>query len=500
MRLITHAASQKFLIELGVTSMNSGILSYGLYLPRRRLQRSSIYEANSWYAPGLGSLAKGEKAISNWDEDPVTMAVEAGRYCMDGIDRALIESVSLASTTLPFADRSNAGIAKEALNLSDNIMSTDRTGSLRAATSALMQSLQNDSTNLCLAADRRKSKVASPQEMNYGDASAAFLTGSGDVIANYLGGYSNTIDFVDHYRETGADFDYAWEARFVRDEGYQKILGSTIKSALEKLEISGDAIDHAVISVPVRGVPQKLATVAGIAIEAVADTHMASVGDAGVSHPLLMLAMTLQNAKPGQKVLLASFGQGADVMVFETTEHLETVNQRQSKFMLPGLKDTNYSRYLFHRGLLDIDKGMRAELDEKQPGTSLARDRKTVLGLIGGKCLETGVVQFPKTDLAVNTVSRASGTLEDYPFADRLAKVLSFTADRLAYSPDPPSYYGMIDFEGGGRMVVEFADIEDGEVDVGKQMRMVFRIKAFDELRGFRKYFWKAIPVQRGDS
>jgi hydroxymethylglutaryl-CoA synthase len=480
--------------------MNSGILSYGLYLPRRRLQRSSIYEANSWYAPGLGSLAKGEKAISNWDEDPVTMAVEAGRYCMDGIDRALIESVSLASTTLPFADRSNAGIAKEALNLSDNIMSTDRTGSLRAATSALMQSLQNDSTNLCLAADRRKSKVASPQEMNYGDASAAFLTGSGDVIANYLGGYSNTIDFVDHYRETGADFDYAWEARFVRDEGYQKILGSTIKSALEKLEISGDAIDHAVISVPVRGVPQKLATVAGIAIEAVADTHMASVGDAGVSHPLLMLAMTLQNAKPGQKVLLASFGQGADVMVFETTKHLETVNQRQSKFMLPGLKDTNYSRYLFHRGLLDIDKGMRAELDEKQPGTSLARDRKTVLGLIGGKCLETGVVQFPKTDLAVNTVSRASGTLEDYPFADRLAKVLSFTADRLAYSPDPPSYYGMIDFEGGGRMVVEFADIEDGEVDVGKQMRMVFRIKAFDELRGFRKYFWKAIPVQRGDS
>ena len=480
--------------------MNSGILSYGLYIPRRRLQRSSIYEANSWYAPGLGGLAKGEKAISNWDEDAVTMAVEAGRYCMDGIDRDSIESVSLASTTLPFADRSNAGIAKEALNLSDNVMSSDRTGSLRAATSSLMQSLQNGATDLCLAADRRKSKVASSQEMNYGDASAAFLTGSGNVIARYLGGYSNTIDFVDHYRETGSDFDYAWEARFVRDEGYQKILGSTIKSALAKLEIPGNAIDHAVIAVPVKGVPQKLAAVAGMAVEAVADSQMATIGDTGVCHPLLMLAMTLQKAKPGQKVLLASFGQGADVMVFETTEHLETINQRQSKFMLPGLIDTNYSRYLFHRGLLDIDKGMRAELDEKQPGTSLARDRKTVLGLIGGKCSETGVVQFPKTDLAVNTVSRASGTLEDYPFADRLAKVLSFTADRLAYSPDPPSYYGMIDFEGGGRMVAEFADIEEGEADVGKQMRMVFRIKAFDELRGFRKYFWKAIPVQRGES
>jgi uncharacterized OB-fold protein len=122
-----------------------------------------------------------------------------------------------------------------------------------------------------------------------------------------------------------------------------------------------------------------------------------------------------------------------------------------------------------------------------------------VLGLIGGRCSQTGVVQFPKTDLAVNTESRISGTLEDYPLADRVAKVLSFTADRLAYSPDPPGYYGMIDFEGGGRMTAEFADIEEGEVEVGTQMRMVFRIKSFDELRGFRKYFWKAIPIRRGD-
>ncbi|MGB1867841.1 MAG: OB-fold domain-containing protein [Porticoccaceae bacterium] len=480
--------------------MASGILSYGLYIPRRRLQRSSIHETNKWFAPGLGGMAKGEKAISNWDEDPITMAVEAARYCLAGFDRRAVQSLSLASTTLPFADRSNAGVAKEALNLADTVMSGDRTGSLRAATSALMQSLQGGSVDLCLAADRRKAKVASAEEMTYGDASAALLTGPGDAIAQYLGGYSQTIDFVDHYRETGADFDYAWEARFVRDEGYQKILGASIEAALAQQGIAGDDINHAVIAVPVRGVPQKLAAAAGIKPEAVADAQMATIGDTGVAHPLLMLATTLQKAKPGEKVLLASFGQGADVLLFETTEHLLAVNQQQSAFAAPGLADSNYARYLFHRGLLDIDKGMRAELDEKQPGTSLSRDRKTVLGLIGGRCPETGVVQFPKTELAVNTVTRKSGTLEDYPLADRVAKVLSFTADRLAYNPDPPGYYGMIDFEGGGRMVAEFADIEEGEVDVGKQMRMVFRVKAFDELRGFRKYFWKAIPIQRGDS
>ena len=183
-------------------------------------------------------------------------------------------------------------------------------------------------------------------------------------------------------------------------------------------------------------------------------------------------------------------------MVFETTEHLAAVNARQTSVTAPGIADTNYLRYLFHRGQLDIDKGMRAELDEKQPGTSLARDRKTVLGLIGGRCTETGAIQFPKTDISVDQNTRSIGTQEDYPFADRLAKVVSFTADRLAYSPDPPTVYGMIDFEGGGRMIVEFADIEEDEVEVDVSMKMVFRVKAFDELRGFRKYFWKATPIR----
>ena len=73
---------------------------------------------------------------------------------------------------------------------------------------------------------------------------------------------------------------------------------------------------------------------------------------------------------------------------------------------------------------------------------------------------------------------------------------MSFTADRLAYSPDPPVYYGMIDFEGGGRMIVDFADVEGDEVEVDLPVRMVFRIKAFDEMRGFRKYFWKAMPIR----
>jgi uncharacterized OB-fold protein len=65
----------------------------------------------------------------------------------------------------------------------------------------------------------------------------------------------------------------------------------------------------------------------------------------------------------------------------------------------------------------------------------------------------------------------------------------------LTYSPDPPAYYGMIEFDGGGRMMAEFTDADAEVIEVGREMRMMFRIKSVDERRGFVKYFWKAVPV-----
>jgi uncharacterized OB-fold protein len=157
-------------------------------------------------------------------------------------------------------------------------------------------------------------------------------------------------------------------------------------------------------------------------------------------------------------------------------------------------------RFLFHRGLLDIERGMRAEMDEKQPGTALFRNRKAVLGLVGGRCAKTGTVQFPKSEIGVNPNDRSQGVQEDYPLAEKKARIITFTADSLGYSPDPPVFYGAIDFEGGGRMVTEFAEVEASDVEVGREMRMVFRIKAVDDLRDFTKYFWKAVPVTRGEA
>ena len=479
-----------------------GILSYGLYLPRRRLQRNVVFAANRWFAPGLGQLAKGERAIANWDEDAITMGLEAARACLGDLNRGDVEGVTLASVTLPFADRLNAGVVKEALNLRNEVAASDVGGSMRAATTALCGALERSRTCLCIGSDLRKSRPASEGELLQGDGAAAILVGTGTPIAKLIASHSVTIDFVDHFRSTGEDFDYHWEARWVRDEGHLRILADAVTGLAEKAGITAHAIEHVALPIASGGAVKAIARKLGLDDEALIDGLGAKDGDIGTGQPLLMLAQALERAKPGERILVAGFGQGADVLLFEATAAIADFRpyRRLPDIIGDGVADENYHRFLFHRGLLDLERGIRAELDQKQPGTTLYRKRTAVLGLMGSRCKKTGTVQFPKSKVSVDPNSRAMDTQEDYPLADRVARIVSYTADALGYSPDPPTFYGTLDFDGGGRIITEFADVIADEVEIGRPMRMVFRIKATDEQRHFTKYFWKAVPIAKGEA
>lgn len=229
----------------------AGITGFGAYIPRLRLQRASVVEANKWANPGLAALAKGERSMANWDEDAVTLAVEAARDCLTGVDRAAIGHISFASTSLPFTDRQNAGIVATALSLPAGIGALDVTGSQRAGTSALISALASaqDSPQLCIAADKRQARPGSTQELTYGVGAAALTLGTDNVIAELIGHYSITEDFVDHYRADGVKFDYFWEERWIRQEGHLKLIPAAVSGLLEKTGVAADAIDRLIVPV-----------------------------------------------------------------------------------------------------------------------------------------------------------------------------------------------------------------------------------------------------------
>ena len=479
-----------------------GIAAWGAYAPRLRLSRKAVAVANAWVAPNLMGKAKGERAMANWDEDALTMAVEAARDALGPADdRSHIDALYFASTTAPFVDRLNAGIVAGALTLEKAISSADVTGSQRCGLGALAQALaavKGGSARhaLVAAGEHRRTRAASTQELDFGDAAAAFVIAEGPGAAEFLGRGTVTDDFVDHFRGADSDFDYQWEERWIRDEGIVKLVPPAIRQALADAGLTAADVKHFCFPSTFAGMAASLAKTLGIAPEAVRDNLASRLGEAGSAHGPLMLAHALDEAKPGEVILVAQFGQGAEALLFRVTDAIDAA--RPARGVVGALaerkEETNYLKFLTFNGLIEWEKGMRAEKDNKTALTTLYRNQDMILGLVGGRCRETGVVQFPRTRISVAPNNPAVDTQEPYRFAERKASVLSYSADYLTFSMAPPNHYGMIVFEGGGRIMLDITDVEPGDVDTGLPVKMVFRVKDVDDKRGFTRYFWKATP------
>jgi len=478
--------------------MAKGILRYGAYVPMRRLQRKAMVAANSWFNSALKSQGKGERAMANWDEDSVTMAVAAARDCLGDFDRGQLGAVHLASTTLPFADRLNAGIVAGALNLAESVAGHDHSASQRAGLSALADALNaTGAPVLVTAAEKRRTKAASPLELSSGDGAAALLVGEGDVVAELVAHANRTVDFVDHYRGDGVAYDYTWEERWIRDEGYNKIVPATLKDLFAKAGVSGADVAHFCMPCTLAKVAGPIAKKAGISDAAVRDNLAMVCGDTGAAHALVMFAHALESAKAGDLILVVAFGQGCDALLFRATDRIASTKPARgvSGFLARRREETNYQKFLAFNDTIEMERGMRSELDKATALSSLYRNRNTVTGFMGGKCNVCGTLQFPKTNICVNPNCNAFHSQEPQPFSDLEGRIMSYTADNLTYSADPPACYGMVQFDAGGRVMIDFTDVTPDDIDVGKKMDMVFRIKDYDGQRGFTRYFWKATPA-----
>ena len=474
-----------------------GIKSYAACIPRLRMDRASIAAAHAWAIPSLRGLGKGERSFCSWDEDSITMSVDAVRACVRGSTSAPIGSLTFASTTPPFSDLQNASLVAAASGLPENLSTMDASGSLRAGTSALIRALESsaEADAVVVAADARHAKPGSPQEMQYGAGSVAVSVGRHDPIARYLGSVSTANQFIDHFRSEGQKYDYQWEERWIRDEGYLKIVPEVVGRLLEQTGTQASGIDYFCLAATLSGISAAVAKRLGFKPESVVDNLAARCGDTGAAHPLMLLAAALETATPGQRILLAGFGTGCDALLFEATEAIGGYRSTSpvSVALARGVTDKSYNKLLSFSDELDLDWGMRAETDAKTALTQLYRSRDQVVAFVGGRCAECGTIQFPRMPACVRCGSTAP--MSRSPLADEPAKVATYTADWLMFYPSPPLYVGLVQFDNGARVLMEMVDVDPAKFDVGTPLRMVFRIKEKDSLRHYNRYFWKAAPL-----
>jgi len=467
--------------------MAVGITAYGSYVPYRRLKRAAIAQV-------LGIPAgKGERAVASFDEDSVSMAVEAARDALRGASPASIRSLLFATTTPPYAEKLNAALVGAAAQLPLEIRAADLTGSPRVGLTALLQATDavraNGGAALVAIADCRIAAPEGKAESAGGDAGVAFVVGE-DPIAEIVATASVTREFLDTWRAPGERFAHSWEERFALTQAHAPLLGAAVQRVLAEAKCAPSDLAKVILDAPNPRAADELARGAKLAPEQLADPLALTVGQTGAAHAALLLANVLAAAKPGDRILVASAGDGADAVVLKVTDRAAGYTQARSVGRLIESKgDVAYARYLKWREILPTEPPRRPDPD-RPAGPPMLRSETWKFGFVGSKCTACGTAQLPPQRICIQC--RTRDAMEPYPFADRPAKVATFTLDHLAHSLNPPTVAVVVDFEGGGRFLCEMTDCEPDKVAIGDEVEMTFR--RMHSAGGVHNYFWKCRP------
>jgi len=464
----------------------AGIVSYGAYIPRYRLGK----ETTGWDSPV-------EKAVANFDEDSITMAVAAGMDCIDDLDRDAVDGLLFATTTSPYIEKQGAAMVASAVDLRRNILTNDTTNSLRAGTQAMRSALDAVAAGsakqvMVTVSDCRLGAPKGEFDQASGDGAAALLFGNDGVIANIIDSYSVSEETLDVWRAEGDNFVRSWEDRFVLDTGYFNILPEAVSGLLQKCNLSPKDIAKAVYYGPNPRRHSEMARRLGFDPQTqVQDPLFGQMGNTGAAYTLMLLVAALEEAKPGDKILLASYGDGADAYLLEVTSEIEKLgfrrgvkNHLESKKIL-----ADYDTYLKWRGLL-ASEGARRPPVSPPSASAHWRDRESIDRLHGVKCKSCGLIQYPQQRICSRCHTKDEW--ETVRLSDKKGKVFTFSLDYIAGTIDVPLAITIINFDGGGRGLFEMTDRELEEVKCEAPIEMGFR-----KLRssgGVHNYFWKAKP------
>lgn len=475
-----------------------GILGFAGYVPHHRLDRAAISAASGTNA------GKGTRSVASYDEDTTTMAVEAGRLALrplGDVGRSLPDALWFSSTAPAYVDKTNATVVHAALRLDHEASAFDANGSVRSAVGALRTALRGNDTVLVAASDMRTGLPTSADEREGGDAAAALLIGEGTdaapLLAEYLGGASVTDEFLDRWRTPGDVRSKQWEERFGEMQ-YVPLGQEAFKLALADAGVEPESIGQVVVA----GTHSRAVRVVGAKVSAgtggLAEDLAATVGNPGAAQPALLLAHALERASVGEVVALVVLADGADVLLFRATEALGRHQPARvvGAQITAGRDDLRYLQFLSWNGMVTIEPPRRPE-PARASSSAAARNEDWKFGLVGSRDRTSGAVHLPPA--RVSFQGGAIDDMEPLPMADATGTIVTYTIDRLAYSPSPPIVFAVVDFDEptGGRLPVELTDVAAADVVIGQQVEMTFR--RLNRSDGIQNYFWKAKPVRSDD-
>lgn len=465
-----------------------GIIAAGVHVPYNRLDRSEI---TALFGKGGG---RGTRSVASYDEDTTTMGAEAARNALRNAADVEVDSLWFATSTPAYLEKTNATAIHAALRLAPSVGALDMGGALRSGIGTLRTALTGTGTTLVVSADIREGMATSGDEATGGDGAAALLVGddeSGTVIAEYLGSGVATDELLERWRIPGAPRSRVWEERF-GEVAYAPLIQQAFAAALSDAGISADEVDHlALTGMHSRSVKRNRARL-GVPDGKIVDDLADTVGNTGTAHGALMLASALENAGPGEIIMLVVIADGVEAVVLRTTDAI--AGQHASPTVAAQIAaggSVSYGKYLSWRQMVAVEPPNRPA--PNRPSASAAHRRQAwKFGFVGTRDRSSQMVHLPPA--RVSEKGGAVDDMEPVAMADTEGTIASFTVDKLVYSPSPPVVFAVVDFDGGGRAPLELTDVAVDEVEVGGRVEPTFRrLYTSDEIHN---YFWKVRPVR----
>lgn len=345
--------------------MVSGIVSYGVYIPRFRIRLDEI--ARVW---GDGEeISEGlrvfEKSVPDLDEDTVTIAVEAARNALQRarIDPKRIGAIYAGSESHPYAVKPTATIVGQAVCTSSSFTAADFEFACKAGTAALQACLGLVSSNLidlglAIGADVSQGAPGDMLEYTAAAGGAAYLIGSRDVAAEIEGTYSFTSDTPDFWRREGMPYP-EHGGRFTGEPAYFKHVAGAARGLLERMGSVPEDYDYAVFHQPNGKFPVRVAKMLGFSKKQIEPGLIVPlIGNTYSASCLIGLAATLDIARPGSRIFVTSFGSGAgsDAFSISVKDKIEDI-----RCGAPSVRDyigeaeyLDYAMYAKHKGKLRI--------------------------------------------------------------------------------------------------------------------------------------------------
>ncbi|MEA3334937.1 MAG: hydroxymethylglutaryl-CoA synthase [Chloroflexota bacterium] len=312
-----------------------GIVGYGAYIPRFRLPAAEV--ARVW-SGRTANLPIQEKAVAGLDEDTASMSIEAARNALKRarIDPKRIRAVWVGSESHPYAVKPTSTIVAEALDIVPLTSAADWEFACKAGTEAIQAAIALVGSGmanyaLSIGMDTAQGRPGDALEYTAAAGGAAFLLGPAEEsLARFEASISYVTDTPDFWRRPHAHYPSHGQ-RFTGEPAYFHHVTSAANLLMEELGRRAADYRYLVLHQPNTKFPTRAAKMLGFQPEQFeAGLLVPVIGNTYAGSSLVGLTGVLDEARPGDRVLLVSFGSGAgsDAFSLEISEGIEETRDR----------------------------------------------------------------------------------------------------------------------------------------------------------------------------